>query len=212
MFERNQPDDTFGWGVVLSAETLDNLAANDAGERRLDPRILRLLGRHRRHPQGRAHRLDRARLLRHRPQAAAPAAAAARPRPRHRARLRDGDRRSRPLHGEPRPGDRRRRAELALARRPSPRSSSPTSTCASASSSGSAPARSSTTPSPSSSRRPSTAGYGRTPTSSSPETATFIVECGEETWAALGLRRHDARADRSRPASGSSPAISAATA
>ena len=35
VFERNQPDDTFGWGVVLSAETLDNLAANDAGERRL---------------------------------------------------------------------------------------------------------------------------------------------------------------------------------
>lgn len=30
VFERNRPDDTFGWGVVLSAETLDNLAANDA--------------------------------------------------------------------------------------------------------------------------------------------------------------------------------------
>jgi anthraniloyl-CoA monooxygenase len=30
VFERNKPDDTFGWGVVLSAETLDNLAANDA--------------------------------------------------------------------------------------------------------------------------------------------------------------------------------------
>ncbi len=29
LFERNRPDDTFGWGVVLSAETLDNLAAND---------------------------------------------------------------------------------------------------------------------------------------------------------------------------------------
>jgi anthraniloyl-CoA monooxygenase len=27
--ERNKPDDTFGWGVVLSDETLDNLAAND---------------------------------------------------------------------------------------------------------------------------------------------------------------------------------------
>ena len=27
--ERNRPDDTFGWGVVLSDETLDNLAAND---------------------------------------------------------------------------------------------------------------------------------------------------------------------------------------
>ncbi len=30
VIERNQPDDTFGWGVVLSDETLDNLAANDA--------------------------------------------------------------------------------------------------------------------------------------------------------------------------------------
>src|SRR5439155_18334170 len=29
VIERNRPDDTFGWGVVLSAETLDNLAAND---------------------------------------------------------------------------------------------------------------------------------------------------------------------------------------
>ena len=30
VFERNRPDDTFGWGVVLSDETLDNLAVNDA--------------------------------------------------------------------------------------------------------------------------------------------------------------------------------------
>ncbi len=29
VFERNRPDDTFGWGVVLSEETLANLAAND---------------------------------------------------------------------------------------------------------------------------------------------------------------------------------------
>ena len=29
VFERNKPDDTFGWGVVLSDETLDNLAGND---------------------------------------------------------------------------------------------------------------------------------------------------------------------------------------
>ncbi len=29
VFERNRPDDTFGWGVVLSNETLKNLAAND---------------------------------------------------------------------------------------------------------------------------------------------------------------------------------------
>ena len=42
-----------------------------SGQRRLDQALLRLLGRHRRHPQGRAHGLDRPRLLRHRPQAAA---------------------------------------------------------------------------------------------------------------------------------------------
>jgi len=29
VFERNKPDDTFGWGVVLSDETLGNLAEND---------------------------------------------------------------------------------------------------------------------------------------------------------------------------------------
>jgi anthraniloyl-CoA monooxygenase len=29
VFERNRPDDTFGWGVVLSDETLANLARND---------------------------------------------------------------------------------------------------------------------------------------------------------------------------------------
>jgi anthraniloyl-CoA monooxygenase len=29
LFERNKPDDTFGWGVVLSDETLDNLQTND---------------------------------------------------------------------------------------------------------------------------------------------------------------------------------------
>lgn len=30
VIERNRPNDTFGWGVVLSDETLDNLAQNDA--------------------------------------------------------------------------------------------------------------------------------------------------------------------------------------
>lgn len=30
VFERNKADDTFGWGVVLSDETLENLKANDA--------------------------------------------------------------------------------------------------------------------------------------------------------------------------------------
>lgn len=30
VYERNRPDDTFGWGVVFSKETLGNLASNDA--------------------------------------------------------------------------------------------------------------------------------------------------------------------------------------
>src|ERR687897_3714345 len=30
VLERNRPDDTFGWGVVFSNETLDNLRWNDA--------------------------------------------------------------------------------------------------------------------------------------------------------------------------------------
>jgi len=29
IIERNKPDDTFGWGVVLSDEALDNLRIND---------------------------------------------------------------------------------------------------------------------------------------------------------------------------------------
>ena len=29
MYERNQPGDTFGWGVVFSDQTMDNLQAND---------------------------------------------------------------------------------------------------------------------------------------------------------------------------------------
>src|ERR1700691_1758201 len=29
VFERNRPDDTFGWGGVFSEETFDNITAND---------------------------------------------------------------------------------------------------------------------------------------------------------------------------------------
>ena len=34
VFERNRPDDTFGWGVVLSEETLDKLETNDRASAR----------------------------------------------------------------------------------------------------------------------------------------------------------------------------------
>ena len=110
VFERNRPDDTFGWGVVLSDETLDNLAANDPVSAAWIRRILRLLGRHRRHPQGRAHAS--------RPATASAASAASG----CSCCCRSGRASSasscvfeteiadpRPYHGEPRPGRRRRR-------------------------------------------------------------------------------------------------------
>ena len=95
VFERNRPDDTFGWGVVLSDETLDNLAANDpvsAAAIRDDFAYWDDIAVNYR---GARIGLDRARLLRHRAQAAASAAAGAGPRPRRRAALRDRDRRRR---------------------------------------------------------------------------------------------------------------------
>ena len=87
VFERNRPDDTFGWGVVLSDEALGNLAAQRPRQRRLHPRELRLLGRRRRRVQGRAHRLRRPRLLRHRPDEAPPPPPGPRPRARRRPAL-----------------------------------------------------------------------------------------------------------------------------
>ena len=45
--ERNKPDDTFGWGVVLSDETLGNLHSNDPISSKAIRDSFRLLGRHR---------------------------------------------------------------------------------------------------------------------------------------------------------------------
>ncbi len=77
VFERNRPDDTFGWGVVFSEETFDNIAANDLAQRGRDPLPLRLLGRHRRSLSRSEDRIERPWLFRHRAQATAHAAAAA---------------------------------------------------------------------------------------------------------------------------------------
>ena len=52
VFERNRPDDTFGWGVVFSDQTLENLAGGRPGEHGGDRRRLHPLGRHRRPLQG----------------------------------------------------------------------------------------------------------------------------------------------------------------
>ena len=69
--ERNRPYDTFGWGVVLSDETLANLEAADPESADAIRTRVRLLGRHRRALSRHGDALVGPRLLRHRPQAAA---------------------------------------------------------------------------------------------------------------------------------------------
>ena len=71
VIERNRADDTFGWGVVLSDETLDNLAANDAPSAAAIREHFAYWDDIAVHYRGTPHRLDRSRLLRHRPQAPA---------------------------------------------------------------------------------------------------------------------------------------------
>ena len=71
--ERNKPDDTFGWGVVLSAETLDNLTRNDPVSAVWIKRYFAYWDDIAVIYKGVRTRLDRPRLLRHRPQAAADA-------------------------------------------------------------------------------------------------------------------------------------------
>ena len=68
VFERNRPDDTFGWGVVLSDETLDNLARNDPVSAAAIRAHFAYWDDIAVHSPGHAHGLDRPRLLRHRPQ------------------------------------------------------------------------------------------------------------------------------------------------
>ena len=47
VFERNKPDDTFGFGVVFSDQTLAGFESYDLRNLPADRRPLRLLGRHR---------------------------------------------------------------------------------------------------------------------------------------------------------------------
>ena len=117
VFERNRPDDTFGWGVVLSDETFDNLANNDPLSAGDDPPPFRLLGRHRGALSRPEDRLDRPRLFRHRAQEAAATAATARARARRRAAVPDRDRQRRGAGQDLRPRRRRRRTEFKDAQR-----------------------------------------------------------------------------------------------
>ena len=136
-------------------------------QRRGDPPRVRLLGRHRRVLPRHRHALVGARLLRHRPQAAAQYPAGPRARARRRAAVRDRDRQPRAL-SRLRPDRGGRRRQLQGAQRAGACLQARHRRARLPSTSGSARTRSSTTPSPSSSRRPSTAGSGRTPTSSMP--------------------------------------------
>ena len=165
--ERNRPYDTFGWGVVLSDETLANLEAADPVSAEEIRRALRLLGRHRRPLSRHRHALVGARLLRHRPQAAAQHPAGPGPGARRRAAVRDRDRRPRALP-RLRPDRGGRRRELQGAQRAGARVQARHRRAACQVHLARHARRSSTTPSPSSSRRRSTAGSGRTPTSSMP--------------------------------------------
>ena len=112
IYERNRPDDTFGWGVVFSDATLGNF-----GE--ADPESYAEITRSFHHWddcdvffKGAQDHLRRARLLRHRPPAPAQHPAGARRRARREAGLRGRDRRRRrPAPGRSRPDRRRRRRE-----------------------------------------------------------------------------------------------------
>jgi anthraniloyl-CoA monooxygenase len=95
VIERNRANDTFGWGVVLSDETLENLARNDPKSAEAIRENFAYWDDIACRPQRRAHGLRRPRLLRHRPQEDADPAAGARPRTRRRPALRDRIRRRR---------------------------------------------------------------------------------------------------------------------
>ena len=179
--ERNQPYDTFGWGVVFSDAMMEAMRARRSRERGGDRRRLQPLGRHRAHLQGHAPAHHRPRLHRHRPQASAqhPAARAARRSASSSCSsatssrdlefpdadlivASDGVNSQHPRALRRRVQARHRRAAepLHLARH----------------------ARSCSTPSPSISAAPSTAGSRRISTSSTRDTSTFIVETTEEAF------------------------------
>jgi anthraniloyl-CoA monooxygenase len=69
--ERNRPYDTFGWGVVFSDATMDNMRQWDRETADAIEASVQPLGRHRAALQGPRDPLGRPRLRRHRPQEAA---------------------------------------------------------------------------------------------------------------------------------------------
>ena len=190
-------DDTFGWGVVFSDQTVENLMANDPVSGAVDPRRVRPLGRYRRPYPRRDDPLVRPRLHRHRPQAAARAScrsARASSASRSISSMRrapdladwagydlviaaDGaNSRIRDRYEEHFGVDIQVAQEQILLVRHAPRCS---------------------TPSPSPSRRPRRAGSGRTPIASTTTSRPSSSRWTRTTWAGLGFDRDGpARGDR----------------
>ena len=186
VYERNAPDDTFGFGVVFSDETL---AAFEAADRETYDEITRRFARwarDRRPLPRRGRHLRRPRLLGARPRATCSASCSAAP-PRSASTCASAPRSTaRPRAGRPR-RRRRRRQQRRCAAATRTRSGR-RSTAAGRSTSGSAPT-SSSTPSRSSSARPSTASCRSTAIRYSDTMSTFIVETTPEAWRGLGLDR-----------------------
>ena len=167
VFERNKPDDTFGFGVVFSDQTLEAFESYDRETYRADRRPLRLLGRHR-DPLPRHHAPHRRqRLLRHLAHHAAEDSRPPRAFARHRHQIRLRGRSAEADDSRRRPGRRRRRHQLAHPRGCSRTRSSRASSCGPTSSPGWA-RRGRWTPSISSSRRRRTASSSRIAISTSP--------------------------------------------
>ena len=168
VFERNRPDDTFGWGVVFSDETFDNITANDpvsaaairAHFAYWDDIAVHYRGQRIVSSGHGFSGIARKKLLM--------LLQAARQRAWRDAGFSDRDRQRRRTRRKLRSRRRGGRTEFQDARRIRALFPSPPSTRARTNSFGSAPIRNSMTPSLSSSNRPSTAGSGRTPTSSTP--------------------------------------------
>ena len=184
VYERNRPDDTFGWGVVFSDKTMAgfrdaDIPSHDAiegGFYHWDDIDVHFKGQRIRSGGHGFCGIARKRLLEHLPGA------------------RRGARRAAVFQHEIDSAIEFADADLIVAadgvnsvRAADMRTfSNRTSTSANAASSGSAPNRN-FPPSPSPSNIPSTAGFRSTPTSSARNSRTVIVETREETWKAHGL-------------------------
>ena len=167
VFERNKPDDTFGFGVVFSDQTLEAFEAYDRETYRQIVGHFAYWDDIEIHFRGTVAPHRRQRLLRLLARDAAEDSRPARALARHRAQVPVRRRSDQADDPRRRPGGRRRRHQFAHPRGVQGHTSSRPSSCGPTTSPGWArPSRS--TPSTSSSARPSTASSSRTATSTSP--------------------------------------------